>query len=470
MTMPADRLNAVIARAGLASRRTADAWIAAGRVTVNGQPAVTGQRVDPTRDLIVVDGRPLPVASTSVHLMVNKPRGVLSSARAERGRQSVVDLVEMPVGMRLYPVGRLDVDSEGLILLTNDGDWAEKVAHPRYGLERAYVALVDPPPDAAAIHRLLAGVDLDDGPARLLAAQPSRRPAGIDLDAGDRGEWLRVVLAEGRKREVRRLFAAAGSQVRRLVRVGFGPVGLGTLPSGEWRHLTHAEVAALAGKGTGRRPQTGELTVAIDGTSGSGKTTVGRAVAARLGARLVDTGLLYRALTDRAIAFRTDIDDGPALAQLAASLRITITAGEKVIVDGRPVTARLRRPEVDRAVSAVSRHPEVRSAMLAVQRHAARGGPTVMVGRDIGTVVLPDADLKVFLTAAEAVRARRRAVQMDRPDRVDEYRRELAARDAVDTGRAVAPLRQAPGALVLDTGRLDVDGCVAAVLAALDGS
>jgi 23S rRNA pseudouridine2605 synthase len=468
--MAADRLNAVIARAGLASRRAADALIAAGRVTVNGSMAITGQRVDPTRDRIVVDGRPLPEAATSVHLMVNKPRGVLSSARSERGRQSVVELVEMPAGMRLYPVGRLDVDSEGLILLTNDGDWAEKVAHPRYGLEREYAALVDPPPDAAAIHRLLTGVELDDGPARLLAVHLSRRPRGIDLDAGDHGEWLRVTLAEGRKREVRRLFAAVGSQVRRLVRVGFGPVSLGSLPSGEWRHLTNAEVAALAGRGTARRSSAGELTVAIDGTSGSGKTTIGREVAARLGARLVDTGLLYRALTDRAIAFRTDLDDGPALAQLAGSLRITITAGEKVIVDGRPITARLRRPEVDRAVSAVSRHPEVRSAMLAVQRQAARGGPTVMVGRDIGTVVLPDADLKVFLTASEAVRARRRAAQMEQPDRVDEYRRELAARDAVDTGRAVAPLRQAQGSLVLDTGRLDVDSCVAAIIAALDAA
>jgi cytidylate kinase len=309
-------------------------------------------------------------------------------------------------------------------------------------------------------------MDLDDGPARFLAASPSRRPAAV-TDSEDAGAWFRVTLGEGRKREVRRLFAAAGSQVRRLVRIRLGPLNLGELRAGEWRHLTASEVRALEGAGTGPRGRQQHLVVAIDGTSGSGKTTIGRALAARIGAHLVDTGLLYRALTDAALARGVSIEDGPGLGRLARRLKIRVTADEQVLVDGEVVTERLRRPEVDRAVPAVSRHPEVRAAMLAAQRTAARGGPTVMVGRDIGTVVLPDATLKVFLTASAAVRAQRRAAQMGRPDRVDAYQREIGARDAVDTGREVAPLRRADDALVLDTGRLDVESCVTRIVGAL---
>ena len=464
----ADRLNAVIARAGLASRRTADEWIAAGRVTINGTAATVGQRVDPL-DTVLVDGRPLPAAAAAVHIALHKPAGVLSSAHAERGRDAVVDYVDVAPEVRLWPVGRLDADSEGLILLTNDGQWAERLAHPRYGLEREYVALVDPPPTAATLHALVAGIDLDDGPARFLAASPSRRPAAV-AEGEETGAWFRVTLGEGRKREVRRLFAASGSQVRRLVRIGLGPLSLGDLRAGEWRHLTAAEVRSLEGAGSRSGGRKNHLVVAIDGTSGSGKTTIGRALAARISAHLVDTGLLYRALTDAALARGVDIDDGPTLGRLAKRLKIRVTTEEQVLVDGEAVTERLRRPEVDRAVPAVSRHPEVRSAMLAAQRAAARGGPTVMVGRDIGTVVLPDATLKVFLTASAAVRAERRAAQMGRPDRVDAYQREIGARDAVDTSREVAPLRRADDALVLDTGRMNVEGCVERIVEALGRS
>jgi cytidylate kinase len=218
------------------------------------------------------------------------------------------------------------------------------------------------------------------------------------------------------------------------------------------------------------------LTIAIDGPSGAGKSTIGHALARRIDATFVDTGLIYRALTLAAVERGIDVEDGPALGRLAADCRIEVERPrpehhdrlETVLLDGRDVTVDVRRPRIDRSVSAVSRHAEVRDAMLEVQRAAARRGAAVMVGRDIGTVVLPDATLKVYLTAAPETRALRRAVEMGRPDRYDEYLAEILRRDGADSGRAVAPLRQADDALVLDTGRLSVDDCVAAIVERLE--
>jgi len=218
------------------------------------------------------------------------------------------------------------------------------------------------------------------------------------------------------------------------------------------------------------------LQVAVDGPSGAGKSTVGFALAQRLGATFVDTGLMYRALTLAAIQRGVDPDDGPALGALAGECLIEVERPrpehvgrrETVRLDGRDVTDGVRQPLVDRAVSAVSRHAEVRAAMLHVQREAARRGDTVMVGRDIGTVILPDAILKVYLTASAGVRAARRAAEMGTPERADEYLAEIERRDAADSGRAIAPLREADGALVLDTGLMGVNECVEAVVAELD--
>jgi cytidylate kinase len=217
-------------------------------------------------------------------------------------------------------------------------------------------------------------------------------------------------------------------------------------------------------------------TVAIDGPSGAGKSTVGHALARRLDATFVDTGLMYRALTLAAVERGIDVEDGPALGELAASCGIEVERArpdqhdrlETVLLDGRDVTVEVRRPDIDRVVSAASRHPEVRDAMLEVQRAAAQRGDTVMVGRDIGTVVLPHATLKVYLAADPETRALRRAAEMGRPDRYGDYLAEILRRDDADSGRAVAPLRQADGALVLDTGRLNVDACVAAIVARLE--
>ena len=217
-------------------------------------------------------------------------------------------------------------------------------------------------------------------------------------------------------------------------------------------------------------------TVAIDGPSGAGKSTIGHALAQRIDATFVDTGLMYRALTLAALERGLDVDDGPALGELAGLHRIEVERPrpeqtdrlETVRLDGRDVTTEVRRPAVDRAVSAVSRHREVRAAMLEVQRETASRDDTVMVGRDIGTVVLPDATLKVFLTAPAEVRAARRASEMGRPDRYEEYLAEIIRRDEADSQRPVAPLRQADDALVLDTAEHTVDETVDAIEARLE--
>jgi cytidylate kinase len=474
--MAAERLQKVLARAGVASRRRAEDLIAAGRVTVNGVRAGLGDQADPAVDRIEVNGVPLQTPSAEYYA-VHKPRGMLSSVRGERGRRSVVELVPAADGTRLWPAGRLDADSEGLMVLTNDGDWANRVLHPRYGVEREYAVLVEPVPTDATLGRLLRGVELEDGPARLLEVRREEPPPEVEHSAAGPGAWLRVRLGEGRKREVRRLFAAVEHRVPRLVRTRLGPLSLDGLRSGAFRRLSGREVAELIG----RRPRVragrrgGTYSVAIDGPSGSGKSTVGYAVAERLGATFVDTGLMYRALTFAAAQRGIDPDDGRALGALATQLSIQVRRPraeqtdrlETILLDGRDVTRAVRTPEIDRLVSSVSRHAEVRRAMLDVQRRAARRRATVMVGRDIGTVVLPDARLKVYLTASTEVRAARRAAEMGQPERAEEYLAEIARRDELDSNRQLAPLRVAPGALVLDTGELDVSGCVEAIVDAL---
>jgi cytidylate kinase len=475
--MPAERIQKLLARGGVASRRGAEVLISAGRVTVNGRPAKLGDSADPAVDGVAVDGVPLPLTPATLHYAVHKPVGYLSSARDERGRRSVVGLIEAPGDARLWPAGRLDVESEGLMVLTNDGEWANRVLHPRYGVEREYAVLVDPAPTRSDMDALLAGIELDDGPARVLAIQAAPPPAEVARRTAERGRWLRLRVGEGRKHEVRRLLAAGGYRVERLVRTRLGSLSLDGLREGEWRLLRAAEVETLAGArpkvrgATGREP----LTVAVDGPSGSGKSTVGYALAQRIGATFVDTGLMYRALTMAALERGVDPDDGEALGRLAREVRIEVRRPrheqhdrrETVLLDRRDVTTEARAPRIDRLVSSVSRHAPVREAMLHLQRAAARRHDTVMVGRDIGTVVLPEATLKVFLTATAAVRAARRAAEMGRPDRSDRYLAEIEQRDAADTGRAVAPLRKAAGALVLDTGELDVDACVDAIVAHL---
>jgi 23S rRNA pseudouridine2605 synthase len=250
--MARERLQKVIARAGVTSRRKAEALLADGRVSVNGVRAGLGDSADPERDRIELDGRLLETAAPAIHLAIHKPRGYVSSARDERGRRSVVALVDAR-GERLWPAGRLDVESEGLMLLTNDGEWANRVLHPRYENEREYAALVDPAPSRAQVGRLLNGVPLEDGPARLLEARRLAPPPEVDRDRHEAGSWIRVRIGEGRKREVRRLFEAVDCRVERLVRTRIGSMSIAGLREGQWRPLRPREVAALVAEERGRR-------------------------------------------------------------------------------------------------------------------------------------------------------------------------------------------------------------------------
>jgi 23S rRNA pseudouridine2605 synthase len=209
--------------------------IQAGRVTVDGEPAHLGQKVDPATARVEVDGVPLPIKPGLVYYLLYKPAGVVSTAADPQGRPTVVDLV--PPGARVYPVGRLDADSEGLVILTNDGDLAERVTHPRHGVPKTYLARVAGNPGRAAVRALTTGVELDDGPARALRAQVVGRQAGEAL--------VELVMGEGRKREVRRLLAAVGYPVLALVRTAIGRVVDPGLKPGSWRELTLDEVRSL---------------------------------------------------------------------------------------------------------------------------------------------------------------------------------------------------------------------------------
>jgi 23S rRNA pseudouridine2605 synthase len=225
------RLQKVLAERGVGSRRACEALIAAGRVQVNGEVAALGRRVDATTDRVTVDGVPVSVQPGLVYYLLNKPAGVLSTAADPHGRPAVTGLV--PAEPRVYPVGRLDGDSEGLLLLTNDGDLTYRLTHPRFGVEKEYLVAVDGAPTPGALRRLRDGVELDDG--RTASARVAR--------VGDHG--LRITIHEGRNRQVRRMCDAVGHPVHRLVRTRIGPLRVGALAPGEWRELTPAEVRAL---------------------------------------------------------------------------------------------------------------------------------------------------------------------------------------------------------------------------------
>lgn len=231
----AERLQKILARAGLGSRRNCEALILQGRVQVNGRPAKLGMRVNPEKAAITVDGEPLRLPAAPMYVLVNKPRGVLSSTRSQGGKPVVTDLV--PAGRRLFPVGRLDLESEGLMLLTDDGDLANRLTHPRYEHEKEYRVLLNRMPDARQLEAWRRGVVLADRhrtkPARVL---PERHP---------NEPWVRVMIHEGHKRQIRETARVLGLHVRRLVRVRFGPLELGDLQPGAWRTLSEGELKRL---------------------------------------------------------------------------------------------------------------------------------------------------------------------------------------------------------------------------------
>ncbi len=217
------------------SRRHAEVLVAKGRVTVDGEPAHLGQKVDPTTARVKIDGVPLPIAPDLAYYAVYKPVGTVSTADDPQGRPTVVELV--PSGARVYPAGRLDADSEGLMVLTNDGDLTLKITHPRFGVHKTYVVLVGGTVEARTIRRLTGGVDLDDGRAVAVSARVLDRSSDTSL--------VEVTMAEGRKRIVRRMFDAVSHPVQRLVRTSIGPLRDPSLGPGQCRPLTIEEIRAL---------------------------------------------------------------------------------------------------------------------------------------------------------------------------------------------------------------------------------
>lgn len=233
-----ERLQKVLARAGIGSRRVCENLIDDGLVTVNGEVAVLGRRVDPETDRIEVDGVPVAVRSGLVYYLLNKPVGVITTAADTHDRPTVVELV--PAEPRVFPVGRLDADTEGLLLLTNDGDLTHRLTHPSFGVEKEYWAQVRGEPPVRAVQRLRNGVELEDGrtaPAKVGVISP-----GV----------LRITIHEGRNRQVRRMCEAVGHPVERLVRTRIGPITDRALKPGEWRPLTQDEVQQLQEVGAGR--------------------------------------------------------------------------------------------------------------------------------------------------------------------------------------------------------------------------
>src|SRR5262245_9517496 len=265
--MPEERIQKVLAAAGVASRRAAEALVAEGRVRVDGKRAEIGQKVDPAVSTIEVDGRAVRVGAARAYVALHKPIGVTSTTRDRHAATTVLDLVPtalVPDGTRLFPVGRLDQDSEGLLLLTNDGEWADRVLHPRFGVEREYALAVAQPLSSEQARALNAGIRLDEGLARLshplraaTTTETRQLIAIIDPRPDAALVWYRATLAQGWKRQLRRMFGALDAPIHRLVRVRIGVIRLGDLRSGRSRVLKAPEVRA-PGTGAAKGPRTGD--------------------------------------------------------------------------------------------------------------------------------------------------------------------------------------------------------------------
>ena len=235
-----ERLQKIIAASGLMSRRAAEELIAAGKVSVNGVVAALGDKADASRDRISVDGKSLPPPEEKVYIMLNKPRGYVTTLSDEKGRRTVAELVSEP-GVRLYPVGRLDMNSEGLLIMTNDGELAERLMHPRGGVEKCYRTTVAGEDIPAAVEKLREPMLIDGY---------RTRGARVEIERlTDAGAVLLVTIGEGRNRQVRKMCEQAGLRVKRLVRIAEGGLKLGNLNSGKWRELTRAEIALLRSEG-----------------------------------------------------------------------------------------------------------------------------------------------------------------------------------------------------------------------------
>ncbi|MBI1923999.1 rRNA pseudouridine synthase [Candidatus Poribacteria bacterium] len=242
------RLEKFLAASGIASRRDAKKHIHAGRVTVNGERVlIPGTHIHPQQDVIECDGKRIEGKPKQIYLMLNKPVGYITTLRDDRGRPTVMELVR-PIRERIYPVGRLDFDTEGLLLMTNDGEFAYRLTHPSHEIKKTYIVWVDGQPSQGAIHKLRQGVEIEDGltaPATVM--QIGRRIPPSPLFKGGKGglTQFKVIIHEGKKRQIRRMFHAVGHEVISLKRIQIGPLSLGNLPVGAYRLLTPVEVDAL---------------------------------------------------------------------------------------------------------------------------------------------------------------------------------------------------------------------------------
>jgi 23S rRNA pseudouridine2605 synthase len=239
--MTEERVQKILARAGYGSRRSCEELILAGRVRINGQPAILGLKADPVSDSIQVDGQRIPNQPAPVYVMLHKPQGVISDVETHGDtRQTVRDMIPLPG--HLFSVGRLDYESEGLILLTNDGELANQLTHPRYGHEKEYRVLVADRPDERQLEAWRHGVVMEDG--------YRTAPAVVREEGSGQGKgvWLKVILREGRKRQIREMGKLTGLYVNRIIRVRMGSLRLGNLKMGDWRHLTPEEVKLLKKK------------------------------------------------------------------------------------------------------------------------------------------------------------------------------------------------------------------------------
>ncbi len=244
-----ERLSRFLAHAGIASRRHAEELIAAGRVQVNGKTIATqGYKINPDRDEILVDGRPVRETSKKAYLLLNKPTGYLTTVSDPQGRPTVIDLLPQEIRrLRVYPVGRLDLDSSGLLILTNDGDFAQKMLHPSNEIDKRYHVVTDANIPHAAIQRLRYGVSITEDDGRRYKVGPVQlRVIKRDID----GSHLEIVIHEGRKRQIRRMLQEVGFRVDSLTRIGFGSLTLGNLKAGEWRNLTSREITGLIAQAT----------------------------------------------------------------------------------------------------------------------------------------------------------------------------------------------------------------------------
>ena len=232
----AERLQKLISSAGLMSRRAAEECILAGRVTVNGSIASLGDKADAATDVIMVDGRALPSANEKMYIMLNKPKGYVCTLNDEKGRRNVTELVSIP-NVRLYPVGRLDMYSEGLLLMTNDGDFANRLMHPSYEIRKTYRTWVQGQDVGLAVEYLRAPMEIDE---YIVCAD------SVDIEGVfPGGAVLSITISEGRNRQVRKMCSQCGLKVTKLVRISEGPLDLGDLPLGKWRYLEPSELDML---------------------------------------------------------------------------------------------------------------------------------------------------------------------------------------------------------------------------------